>query len=184
MGGPRELPWCVSRIRIRATTITDFDNKEIVVPNKTFITGDLINWTLTDAVTRVVIPIGIAYGSDTDRAHEVMGRVARANPMVLETPEPQVFFLGFGDSALNFEVRVWVRELGNRLPATDYIHSELNRELAAAGISIPFPQRDVNVRVVEGQLALGGEGAEPSAREQPWPSAVPPRLSGSQSGEP
>jgi potassium efflux system protein len=144
-----ELSGTVTRIRIRATTITDWDNKEIIVPNKTFITSQLVNWTLSDSVTRLVIRVGIAYGSDTSMALQVLSGVAKASPLVLPAPEPQVFFLGFGDSSLNFEVRVWVKDLASRLPATHQLHVEFDRALAAAGITIPFPQRDLHLRTVD-----------------------------------
>ena len=90
------LSGTVSRIRIRATTITDFDRKDIIVPNKTFITGQLINWSLSDTVTRVTIKVGVAYGSDLDKVKALLYKAAQDNPRVLKEPEPQVFFLNFG----------------------------------------------------------------------------------------
>jgi potassium efflux system protein len=138
----------VTRIRIRATTITDWDRKEIVIPNKTFITGSLINWSLSDPITRIVIPVGVAYGSNTTLVHKVLLDVAKSNPMVLDEPEPAVLFLKFGDSALNFEVRVFVRQLADRLPLTHELHDSIHRALAKHGIEIPFPQRDLHIREV------------------------------------
>jgi potassium efflux system protein len=82
-------------------------------------------------------------------ALQVLSGVAKASPLVLPAPEPQVFFLGFGDSSLNFEVRVWVKDLASRLPATHQLHVEFDRALAAAGITIPFPQRDLHLRTVD-----------------------------------
>lgn len=143
-----ELTGTVSRLRIRATTITDWDNKEIIVPNKTFITERLINWTLTDPVTRVIIKVGIAYGSDTVLAHKLMLDTARANPLVLDRPEPMVLFMGLGDSSLEFEVRVFVRELGDRLPYTHQFLMTIEKTLREHGIEIPFPQRDLHIRTV------------------------------------
>ncbi|MCP5150312.1 MAG: mechanosensitive ion channel [Ectothiorhodospiraceae bacterium] len=136
----------VSRIKIRATTITDWDRKEIIVPNKTFITEQLINWTLTDPITRVVIPVGVAYGTDTQKAYDVIKSTAERNPLVLDEPPLQVFFLGLGDSALNFELRVFVRELGDRLMVTHQLLMAIERALRENGIEIPFPQRDIHVR--------------------------------------
>ena len=91
----------VSRIRIRATWITGFDRKELVVPNKEFVTTQLVNWSLSDAVSRVEIKVGIAYGSDTERAIELLQDAADANPDVLRDPAPSVLFLGFGESSLD-----------------------------------------------------------------------------------
>jgi len=136
----------VSRIQMRATTIMDWDQKELVVPNKTFITGELVNWTLSDAITRVVIPVGIAYGSDVEKAHQVMMETVQSTPLVLKDPEPCVLFMEFGDSALNFSVRVFVSETGHRLPIIHDLHVRLEKALRENDIKIPFPQRDVHIR--------------------------------------
>ena len=136
----------VTKIRIRATWITGFDRKELIVPNKTFVTGQLINWTLSDPVLRLEIPVGIAYGSDTDRATEVLHRVARESVLVLHDPPPQVFFLSFGDSALSFELRVFVRGVARRFRARHELHMDIDKAFREAGIEIAFPQRDVHVR--------------------------------------
>jgi len=134
----------VSRIHIRATTLIDFNRKEIVVPNKTFITERLTNWSLTDQITRVQIPIGIAYGSDCDKAREILLEIARNNSLVLSDPEPMALFLEFGDSALNFELRVYVDSIGNRLPVINELNTRIHRRFADEGIEIAFPQLDVH----------------------------------------
>ena len=135
----------VTRIQIRATTVTDFDRRELIVPNKEFITGKLINWSLSDPITRVVIPVGVAYGSDTQATEKLLLKIARENLMVLSQPEPSALFLGFGDNTLNFELRVFVRGLDNRLPVTHHLHLTIEREFRNAGISIAFPQRDIHL---------------------------------------
>lgn len=138
------LSGTISRINIRATTITDWDLKEIIIPNNTFITGSLINWARNDPITRVVIPVGVGYDSDPERVHEVLLAVATAHPLVTKEPAPAVLFLKFGESALEFEVRVFVRELANRLPLTHELHNRILEALRANRIEIPFPQRDVH----------------------------------------
>lgn len=140
------LTGTVSRVRIRATTITDWDRKEIIVPNKAFITEQVVNWTLADPITRVVVPVGISYGSDVERAQKVMEDVLNSLPLVLDEPEPQVFFLGFGDSSLEFSLRAFSRQLSDRLPLMNEIHREVLRALREHGIEIPFPQRDLHIR--------------------------------------
>ncbi len=135
----------VSQIRIRATTIVDWDNKALVVPNKTFITDKLINWTLTGPVTRLVIKVGIAYGSDTKLAHQVLMEVAQENPLVLDDPAPTVFFLEFGDSALLFELRVFVHDQFQRLPLTDELHMSIDHAFREHKIEIAYPQLDVRM---------------------------------------
>ncbi|MGR8933724.1 MAG: mechanosensitive ion channel domain-containing protein [Gammaproteobacteria bacterium] len=150
----------VCRIQIRATTILDWDQKELIVPNKTFITNQLVNWSLSDQVTRLVIEVGIAYGSDTALAHQVLSDTVRATPLVLKDPEPSVLFLGFGDSSLNFSIRVYVNELANRLPLTHELHMRIERALREHGIEIPFPQRDLHLRSIEpGIMVPGGSQA-------------------------
>ncbi|MGR9105393.1 MAG: mechanosensitive ion channel domain-containing protein [Gammaproteobacteria bacterium] len=141
-----DISGTVSRIQIRATTITDWERKDLVVPNKTFITDQLINWTRTDNITRILIPIGIAYGSDTELAHRVIANIVRSHPLVLKEPEATVFFVSFGDSSLNFEVRLFVKEISNRLPLIHDLHMQMNQALKEQGIEIPFPQRDLHVR--------------------------------------
>jgi potassium efflux system protein len=98
----------ITRIRMRATTITDWDRKEMVIPNKNFITGDIINWTLSDPLLRVNIPVGISYGADVRKVERVLVKVARQAPIVLDDPAPYAYFNGFGDSTLNFELRVYI----------------------------------------------------------------------------
>lgn len=143
-----ELTGKVARIRIRATTIVDWDNKEIVVPNKNFITERFINWTLSDPVNRVRVNIGIAYGSDVRAALKIMTEVAQKEKMILDDPAPRALFLGFGDSSLDFEMQVYIRDMADRLPVVHELHIAINERFAEASIEIPFPQRDLHVRSV------------------------------------
>ena len=136
----------VTRIQIRATTITDWDRKELIIPNKQFVTGELVNWTLSDAILRVVIPVGIAYGSDTAKAKEALLQVARDNPQVLKNPAPTAPFLAFGDSSLNFELRAFIPSAEHFITARDDLHMAVDRAFRDAGITIAFPQRDLHVR--------------------------------------
>jgi potassium efflux system protein len=138
----------VNRIHMRATTLVDADQKELIVPNKTFITTQLINWSLSDAITRLVIPVGIAYGSDIELAHKVMLDTVRNTPLVLEHPEPSVLLLGFADSALQFSVRAFVSETAHRMPVTHNLHLRIAQALQDHDIEIPFPQRDIHIRSV------------------------------------
>lgn len=135
----------VSRIKIRATTLRDLDNREILIPNEALISERVMNWTLSSSITRLIVPVGIAYGSDTDTAREIMLDAVKDLPKVLSTPSPNVLFMGFGESALDFEVRVYLKSFDERVPMTHTIHTEVNKALEEAGISIPFPQRDLNI---------------------------------------
>lgn len=166
----------VTRIRMRATTITDWDRKELIVPNKNFITGPVVNWSLSDSVTRIIIKIRAPYGSDTQLVHRLILEEARANPRVLDDPAPQAYLLEFGESALNFELRVFVRDLGDWLPLAHEFHMGVEQALKRHGIEIPFPQRDIHVRTTQPTLrlkddAFGVGDATSSLDETPAPDA-------------
>jgi len=133
---------------MRATTIVDWTRKELIVPNKEFVTGQIVNWSLTDSVLRVLIVVGIAYGSNTRRAQELLVQVARANPNVVDDPEPTALFLGFGDSALTFELRAFVGKVDDFINTRNELHFAIDDAFRANGIEIAFPQRDVHVRTI------------------------------------
>lgn len=139
----------VTKIQIRATTITDWDRKELIVPNKEFITSKLVNWTLSDTVLRIVIPVGIAYGSDTEKSCHILRQVAREHPNVMADPKTRVLFKGFGESSLDFELRVFVPDIDLYLDTLHDLNMAIDREFRRAGIEIAFPQRDIHVRSVD-----------------------------------
>ena len=136
----------VSRIRIRATTITNWDRKELIIPNKNFVTGTVLNWTLSNPINRIVITVGVAYGSDTDRARQVLAEVARDHPEVLEEPAPVATFEGFDDNSLRLLLRCFLPNMDNRILAITDLHTEIDRRFQAEGIEIPFPQRDLYLK--------------------------------------
>ncbi len=160
----------VSRIQIRAITITDPDNFEVLVPNKAFITRSVKNWSLTSPVTRLVVKVGIAYGSNVARAQQIMLDISRANDQVLESPAPVVLFLGFGDSALNLELRVFVGRIEQRLPTLHNLHVAVLDAFNKAGIEIPFPQRDVHLH---GMAAIDSAEQSPAASTDPERKLAP-----------
>ena len=139
----------VSRIHIRATTITDGDRKELIIPNKEFITGRVLNWTLTDPINRVVIPVSVAYGSDTQRVAQMLLKLAQDHPSVLDDPPPGVALESFGDSALNFVLRCFLPNLDSRGTVINELHMAIDRAFREAGIEMPYPQYDVHVRTFD-----------------------------------
>lgn len=140
----------VKRIQIRATHITDADNKSVIVPNKTFVTSQLINWTLTDTMTRITLLVNVANGSDLEKVRELLYKAAYDNPRVLHDPEPMVLLQAFGENTLNHELRVHVRELGDRGFATDEINRSIERLFRENNIEIAFRQLEVSVKNREG----------------------------------
>lgn len=156
----------VSRIRIRATSITNWDRKEYVVPNKEFITGRLLNWTLSDKVNRIVINVGIAYGSDTERAKDLLLEAANNHPLILKDPPSVATFEGFGDNSLNLVLRTYLPTLDNRLEVIHQLHTTINKAFRAEGIEIAFPQRDLHIRTTPAALALALEGDAADSDEE------------------
>lgn len=152
-----DLSGTVSRIRMRATTITDWDQKELIIPNKTFVTSQFINWTLSDNTTRMVVRVGVAYGSDTDLVTSTLLKVAQANEKVLKDPAPTAFFLGFGDSTLNFELRVFIGIFNQRMVLLHELNSEIDKRFRQLGIEIAFPQLDLHVKEVPAPRQPAGD---------------------------
>ena len=140
----------VARIHARATVVVDFDNKEVIIPNKAFITERVINWTLSDQTTRLLIKIGVAYGSDIALVQRLILDVVRGNRDVLQDPSPSVYLVAFGDSTLDFEIRAFVDSLDKRLRVQHEINIEVGRLLRENDIEIPFPQRDLHIRSAPG----------------------------------
>ena len=135
----------VTKIRIRATTIRNPDRKELLVPNKEFITGRLLNWTLSDPVIRLVVVVGVAYGTDVDEAHALMLEAAEENEQVLDDPNSVVTFEGFGDNSLTLQLRVFIDDLGYRVKTITALHKAIKRKFEESGIVIAFPQRDLHL---------------------------------------
>ncbi|MEM0895909.1 MAG: mechanosensitive ion channel domain-containing protein [Verrucomicrobiota bacterium] len=145
----------VTRIRMRATTVTNWDRQEFVVPNKNFITGTLLNWTLTNPINRIVIKVGVAYGGDTEKALKIMHEVATSHPRIMEDPSPIVSFEEFGDSSLNLLLRCYLPEMDGRLETITALHGEIDRKFREEGIEIPFPQRDLHLRSLDESIKIG-----------------------------
>lgn len=136
----------VTKIRIRATTVRNWDRQELLVPNKQFITGQLLNWTLSDALNRIVIRLGVDYGADVGLAMRLMAEAVAEDPRVLKEPEPTFIFESFGDSALLLQARCFVPDIDDRAPVTSELQQAILRKFREHAISLPFPQRDVHLK--------------------------------------
>ena len=154
----------VSRIRIRATTVSDWDGKELIIPNKTFITQDFINWTLSDPVTRIIIPVGVAYGSNTQQVVALLLEIASTSKNVFADPPPAALFLAFGTSSLDFELRVFARTVVDRAMVTHELHMRIDKEFREHNIEIAFPQHDVHLNMTSPLEVNLKRGKEPKGK--------------------
>jgi len=152
----------VQQIRARSTVILTNDNITMIVPNTKFIDSPVTNWTYGDPRVRFRVPVGVAYGSDLEKARTALLEVARENPQVLDHPSPTVFLEAFGGSSINLELVVWSKEMSYR---PRRFRSDLNfaiaRKLREAGVEIPSPQRDISFREGFVRVELTGAQKEP-----------------------
>ena len=145
----------VQKISVRSTLIQTFDRSDVIVPNSELISGQVTNMTLHDNFGRIIVPIGVAYGSDTELVRNILLEIAAANPDVVDdgsAPKPQVLFLAFGDNALQFELRCHLRNIDRRMAVTSEINYGIDRAFRKHHISIPFPQRDLYIKEWPGGL--------------------------------
>ena len=136
----------VAKIRIRAITLIDFDRKEVIVPNKSFVTGQVINWALSNTITRLVISVGVAYNSDLELVKRLLLQAAYELPTVLKEPEPRALFLNFGASTLDHELRVYVGQISDRNDTLDLLNRRVNQLFKENNIDIAFNQLDIFIK--------------------------------------
>lgn len=139
----------VQKISVRSTLIQTFDRSDVIVPNSELISNQVTNMMLNDNFGRLIVPVGVAYGSDTELVRTILLAIAAANDQVVtdgSAPKPQVLFLEFGESSLNFELRCHLVNIDRRLVVKSEINYEIDREFRKHNISIPFPQRDLYIK--------------------------------------
>jgi small-conductance mechanosensitive channel len=144
----------IKRIGLRSTTVQTYDQADVIIPNADLVTNQVTNWTLSTRQVRLTVPVGVAYGSDVPLAMETLVACAKNHEMVNEFPPPQVLFLRFGESSLDFELRIWVKDADHRLKVQSELHQEIDRRFREANIEIAFPQRDLHVRSVDESVVL------------------------------
>ena len=127
----------------------------VFVPNSEFISSPVTNWTYADKLGRVIIPVGVAYGSDTRKVRDLLRAIAEAHPVVLDDPAPSAMFRGFGDSALDFELRCFLSDVERAVGVTSDLCFAIDDAFREAGIEIPFPQRDLHVKALPRAPASG-----------------------------
>ncbi|MFC1746467.1 mechanosensitive ion channel domain-containing protein [Candidatus Riflebacteria bacterium] len=136
----------IKSLGLRSTIVQTFNYAELIVPNSELVSNSVTNWTLSNRLIRIIIPVGVAYGSDIPLVIKSLRDVATENRMVLDYPAPQVLFLAFGDSSLNCELRVWIGDINNMLNIKNQLNCEIDNKFREKDITIPFPQRDVHLQ--------------------------------------
>ena len=139
----------IKKIGLRSTIVKTFDQADVIIPNADLISNQVTNWTLSNRIVRLKIPVGVAYGSDIKKVMETLVECGSVNSKVAKTPPPRALFLSFGDSTLDFELFVWVLDAGDRLTVKSELHQEIDRRFRENGIVIAFPQRDLHLEGVQ-----------------------------------
>jgi potassium efflux system protein len=148
----------VVQIGIRTSRVRTFNGSEVIVPNGDLVSSQVINWTMSDRQRRLELRVGVAYGSDPEQVTELLREVATADEAVLDDPAPIILFSEFGDSSLNFRVLVWVGDFDVGFETIHRLNTAINKALAEAGITIPFPQRDLHLKTVPDRFVAGDQG--------------------------
>ena len=145
----------IKRIGLRSTTVQTVDQADLIIPNADLVSNQVTNWTLTNRRVRLTVPVGVAYGSDVPLVMETLVACATDHERVSTLRPPEVLFLNFGESSLDFELRVWVTDADYRLKVISELHQEIDRRFREAEIKISFPQRDLHLRSVDESVRVG-----------------------------
>jgi small-conductance mechanosensitive channel len=139
----------IKNLGLRATVVETFNRSELIVPNSDLVSSTVTNWTLTNQLIRIIVNVGVAYGSDTEKVIKILDQVADEHSLVLRFPKPMVLFTGFGNSSLDFELRVFVDGMDHFLKVKSDLHVEIDHLFRENNIEIPFPQNDIHLRTID-----------------------------------
>ncbi len=160
----------VGKIGLRSTIIETFDQSELIVPNSRFISEKVTNWTFSNSRSRVVLPVGVAYGSDIELVLKILLEAAVRHELILKDPAPSPIFVSFGNSSLDFELRCWISDIGSRFTVRSDLGCYIDRRFREEGVEIPFPQRDLHLRSVDANVARelwkSGQANQKADREE------------------
>ena len=155
----------VIRIGLRSTVVETLDQAELIVPNSQIVSQKVTNWTLSTRRVRLVIPIGVAYGSNLELVMQILTDAGEQHPDVLDDPKPSPIFVQFGESSLDFELRVWISDIDKRPRVKSQLLLYIDQRFREAAVEIPFPQRDLHLRsAFSGAVALASPAETPTEK--------------------